>query len=62
MTGLRQKELTIPHKTQDSESDSEIQFSHHIPRHKEGSIYGITKDLINDEKLSVCRDTGTMKC
>ena len=26
-----------------------------------GSVYNIAKDLINDEKLSICRDTGIMK-
>ena len=47
--------------------DEEIQFRKNSPAlhtlipNKLGSIYDIAKDLIDDDKLSVCRDTRIMK-
>ena len=49
-----------------SEDESEIEFNlrknidHKIPSHA-GSVYNVAKELINDDNVSICRDTGIMK-
>ena len=57
-----QRNLTSSRLLSDSDSSEIESVKSKIPQiQKTASIYSIAKDLINDEKLSVCRDMGIMK-